>query len=622
MAKRSTNKKETHLSVTSTLDRWLPLLLAVAAFAVYWPSLQSDFVYDARIEILSEGYITSLANLPDVLTLKVLKMNLILADRPGQMLYLMVIAAFAGKDPWAYHVGSNLLHAANVALLFVLLRRLVAAERPGLLESDPLKTRLAIIVVTLLFAVHPIQTETVAAINYSSDLLVTFFTFLALLAAISFRVDDRRTALLMGGAGTLCAFGAITCKESGLATSLLVIVYWFLYRRHEAKGPWLIFLGATVTVGVAFLAARFCFAANVTTPEGYLGGSFSQVFVNQPRLWVYMMGKLLVPVHFSADYTLEDVNGISAPIAWAILIVVLLLQAWLATRSRIGALGVAFFWLGLATVSNFIPLYKILADRFYYLPMAGVAMQLLGLGLMASGSRLGLWALVGTGLALLPLTVQTVFREHVFVSDISLWTDVAQASPSSWLAHYNLGADFSEKGQVSRAMIEFQKAVEINPRCDRAYCDMGAILLKQGQLAAAITQFQKSLAIKPDSAETIGDLGVAYFHQGKIDEAITCYQKALALKPNSAVIHFNLGDALTQKAKLDEAIAEYRKALEIDPGYADAHNDLGIALSQEGKLAEAIVQFQEVVRLRPGDQAALLNLTTVQAAAAQAGAAK
>ena len=78
----------------------MPLLLAAITFLIYWPSLQSDFVYDARAEILNEGFITDFSNLPDVLSLHVLGMNLMLGDRPGQLLYLMLIAAVCGKEPF------------------------------------------------------------------------------------------------------------------------------------------------------------------------------------------------------------------------------------------------------------------------------------------------------------------------------------------------------------------------------------------------------------------------------------------------------------------------------------------------------------------------------------------
>ena len=231
---------------------WIPLLLAVATFLIYWPSLQSDFVYDARLEILDEGFITSPANLPSVLSFKVLGMDLILGSRPGQLLYLMLIAAFSGKEPFGYHLCSNLLHAANVALLFVLLRRLMMKELPGLIGNGSLKIQLAAAAVALIFAVHPVAVESVAEVSYSSSLLVTLFTLLALLAATAFHAENFRSAMWAGGAAALCSFAAVTCKESGIAVPLALIVYWYVFRRSEARGPWLLFLGAAVAITVAF----------------------------------------------------------------------------------------------------------------------------------------------------------------------------------------------------------------------------------------------------------------------------------------------------------------------------------------------------------------------------------
>lgn len=257
---------------------WVPLLLAVVTFLVYWPSLKSDFVYDARLEI-DEGFVTSLSNLPAVLSLKVMSMNLMLADRPGQLLYMMLIAAVCGKEPFGYHLCSNLLHAVNVALLFVLLLRLTKSETTSLPRTGALKVQLAVAAVTLIFALHPIAVEPVSAICYSSDLLVTFFTLLALIAASVFRPENFRAAMIAGAIGALCAFAAVACKESGLAAVLLLIVYWFLFRRGEGKAPWFMFLSAATALTAIFLAARFLFSPPDQDHLGYLGGSFSQVFL-------------------------------------------------------------------------------------------------------------------------------------------------------------------------------------------------------------------------------------------------------------------------------------------------------------------------------------------------------
>jgi protein O-mannosyl-transferase len=567
------------------LRSWIPLLLAAVTFLAYWPSLSSDFVYDGRIEILEEGYITSISHLPDVLSLKVLGMNLMLGPRPGTLLYLMLIAAVCGKAPFGYHLCSNLLHALNVALLFVLLRQLAKAEVTGLTDRAARRIQLAIAVVTLIFALHPLAVEPVSAINYCSDLLVTFFTLLALLAATAFRPENFRVAMLAGIIGTLCAFAAVTCKESGLAAAALLIVYWLLYRRNEAGKPWLWFLGAAMAVTVTFLTARFLLAPPLSgSSPTYLGGSFFEVFLIQPRLWLFMMGKLLWPMHLSADYTPENLREIMIPVALEIIFTVVLLQAWLAAKSRLGALGVAIYWLGLMTVSNFMPLHRPLADRFYYLPLAGAATQLLALLLMVLRSRLTFWIMAAPLLgAILPLMLLTLTREEVFANDFSLWSDTVQVSCFSSLAHDGLGWDLLQRGQVDKA----------------------------------IAQFQKALQIDPNLAAVHNNLGMALFQKGQVDEAIMHLQKALEINPNYTEAHNNLGNALKQKGKLNEAMVQYHMALEINPNYAGAHNNLGNVLFQKGALDEAISQYQAALRLKPDYVDAQNNLAKVEAMARQ-----
>jgi tetratricopeptide (TPR) repeat protein len=588
---------------------WLPVLLAAIAFLVYWPSLKSDFVYDARGEILSEGFITSLSNLPDVLSLKVLGMNLMLGDRPGQLLYLMGVAAIWGKEPWGYHLCSNLLHAANVALLFVLLRRLVVTTQTGSGARDDLKIQMAIAAVTLVFALHPMAAEPVSAVNYSSDLLVTFFTLLALLAATFFNPENFRLAIAAGCVGILCAFAAVTCKESGLAAAGLLVVYWFLFRRWERKGPWLMFLAAALTVTAIFLAARFYLAPPPSGLLHYLGGSFSQVFLIQPRLWVFMIGKLLWPVHLSADYTLENVSGLSAPLALAILAGVVLLQGWLAAKCRLGALGVATFWLGLVTVSNFVPLNRILADRFYYLPLAGVAMQLLALLLMILQLRRGFWLALTLCFLILPvLTFLTLTREQVFSDDFSLWSDTLAASPFSDTARNNLGHYLFERDRVEEAIEQYQAALKINPDNAQAHNNLGNAFLRQRQVSDAAAEYQKALQIIPNFAEPHNNLGNVLLQKGQVDEALAEYQKAVHCNPNMAVAHFNLGIVFSQKGQVDRAVVEYQEALKIDPNYAEAYNNLGSVFLQKGEVDEAIAQYRDALDLKPDFADPLNNL--------------
>ncbi len=606
------NKTVGNLNPLARLSNiWLPVLLATVTFLVYAPSLKSDFVYDANPEIFDEGFIPFLSNLPAVLSLKVLGMNLMLGTRPGQLLYLMLIAAICGRNPFGYHLCSNLLHAANVALLFVLLRRLIAAEPPGLDQNRAWKIQLATVAITLIFALHPIAVEPTSAIGFSSDLLVTFFTLLALLAATAFDASNLKSAWFAGTIGTLSAFAAVTCKESGIATALLLIVYWFLFRRQEPRRPWLCFLGAATAVTAVFLTARFVFAPPNQVQLSYLGGSFPHVFLIQPRLWVFMMGQLLWPAHLSADYTLQNMSALTSPLALVILLAVILLQAWLASKSRLAALGVAIYWLGLVAVSNFIPLNRILGDRFYYLPLTGVAMQILALILMTLGSPTRFWlAVAPLFAALLPLTFLTLTRQQVFANGYNLWNDTVQVSPFSSTAWNGLGVAFDQQGQPGPALARYQKALEVDPNNGHVYNGIGVTLDHQGQLDQAMVRYQKALELDPNNAYARNNVGWALVRKGQLDEAIAQFQKTLQTDPDFALAQSNLGVALYRQGRVDDAIAQFQKAVKINPAFAEAHFNLGLALKTKGQMDEVVDEYQKAVAIDPSYTEAHYNLGT------------
>ena len=513
---------------------WIAVFLAIGSYVIYRSSLSSDFVYDARKEILDEGFITSLSNLPAVLSLKVLNMPLMLGPRPGQMLYLMFNAALWDKEPFGYHLSSNLLHAANVGLLYMLLVRLAKTERADFAKKSAWKIHLIAAVATLIFALHPIAVESVAEISYSSSLLVTFFLLVALLAATVFKAENARAGIFIGALGAFCAFAAVTCKESGVTVALVLMVYWFLFRRNEAKPPWILFLSAATAMTVAFLTLRFMFPPPPDLhPLTYAGGSFFQSLWIQPRLWVFMMGKLVWPAQLSAVYTLNDVNGLSTFGAMTILALVILLQIGLALKSRVGALGVAFYWLGLVAVSNFDPLYHPIADRYYYLPLAGFSMQILALLLLTLRWGVGFWlVIVPCFVAMIPLTFLTLSREEVFANNLALWRDTVKASPFSETAHYGLGMSLSDRGQWNEAIVEFNKALKLNSDDYEAHNGLGIALFQMGKSDEAIGQFQKSLEFNPDYAQARYNLGLVFLKKKQMNDATIQFQEALHLKPN------------------------------------------------------------------------------------------
>ena len=587
---------------------WWPAALALITFLVYVPSLGSHFVTDARREVLEEGFVTSLANLPKVLTLQVLRMHLMLSDRPGEMLYLMANAAVWGKAPFGYHLDSILVHAASVALLLVLLRRLVANEG----ATPSAQTQVALIAVALVFALHPIATESVAEVSFSSALLVTFFALAGLLCATAFRPGHPRSCWIAGSLGVFCAFAAVLAKESGIAVALLLIVYWFLFRRRDPLRPWFFFLLSAVLVTAVLAGVILHFSTSEQFHLDYLGGSLGQVFLIQPQLWVFMLGQLAWPTRLVADYTLADMHLFPTWLALVVLVIFLAFQAWLARRSRLGALGVAVWWLGLSTVSNFIPLYCIVADRFYYLPLAGAAIQLAAILLLLLHHRAAfLTALAAVFLALAFFTTLTVARQAVFDNEDALWADTLQKSPHSYLARYSRGVAFIKQGRLQDAAAELRLAVANEGRNSSACVGLGLIAQCLGRPAEAADHFRQALALNPDNSEAHCNLGIALCQMGEFNQGIDQFNQAIALDPGDATSHTNLGMALLQLGRDDDAIRQFRAALEADPKSIPAHYQLGNILSRQGQPDQAAGQFQDILQLDSNHVEALANLGVI-----------
>ena len=239
--------------------------MAAITLAVFFPTLSAEFVYDARLQIVTGDFIHDPRNWLPVLSFGVLGMDVLDFNRPVQLASLMLDAAIWGREPFGYHLTSVLLHVVNVVLVWGVMRGLFDGVESGIrrdagspgfrpgLRGDGV----AALLTALLFAVHPVVTEAVCEPTFREDLLVAACTLGSLLLAM--RHDpaaprgDRWRAL---GCAGLCLL-AVASKESGIAAPLIVAAYWGLFCRGEPTAFWRLAVGGGLLAAVAFLAARF-----------------------------------------------------------------------------------------------------------------------------------------------------------------------------------------------------------------------------------------------------------------------------------------------------------------------------------------------------------------------------
>lgn len=478
--------------VSRRMIRWIAGALFFAAFALYLPSLWSGFVYDAQTQIVNTDYLHQPGHFLDVVTMRVLGQDVLDAPRPVHLFFLMVDASIWGRAPFGYHLTSNLLHATNTAGVFLLIlaccatrdRRTVAAAALG----------------ALVFAFHTVNVEAVAEVSYREDLLATFFLLAGLGLATRFGREGRRD--WMYAAGSVLAFLlAAGSKETGLAAPGLLFLYWLIFRREEGVRKWMPFLASAVVVVVAFAAARFGLAPKESQivlfrPE-YIGGSLAGVWAVQPRLWAFLVKNIFWPHPLSGDYIPMNVGIISPAMAWVILAALGVAVGLLCWRSRLACLGAAFFCLGLAPVSNFMPLFRAVADRFLYLPMAGVAFLVTAL-ILTLPKRAGAWCGVVVALCLIPLGILSVRREAVFASPMAFWQDTARVSPRSSTAYEGLGLALVEEGKYGEALKVYDRGLQLAHGSKAGLWAGAAIALeKNDQPLSAEQACRKALDLNP-----------------------------------------------------------------------------------------------------------------------------
>lgn len=435
--------------------RWVAAGLFLVTFALYLPSLWSGFVYDAQTQIVNTDYLHQPEHFLDVVTMRVLGQDVLDGPRPVHLFFLMVDALIWGRTPFGYHLTSNLLHAANTVGVFLLIVA-CGGVRNG-------RTVTAAALGALVFALHTVNVEAVAEVSYREDSLATFFILVGLGLATRFGREGRRDWVYMAGSA-LAFLLAAGSKETGLAAPILLFIYWLLFRREEGLKKWLPFLAVVGVVVGGFALARFGLAPKESQivlfrPE-YIGGSISGVWAVQPRLWAFLVKNVFWPHPLSGDYIPMNAAVISPGLAWvilALLVVVLGLFCW---RSRLACLGTAFFCLGLAPVSNFIPLFRAVADRFLYLPMVGVALLVAAL-ILSLPKRGGTWCGVAVGLCLIPLSILTIQRQRVFSGPMAFWEDTVRVSPRSSTAYEGLGLVLVEKGQYGEALKVYDRGLQL-----------------------------------------------------------------------------------------------------------------------------------------------------------------
>ncbi len=567
------------------------LLLVTITIIAYSPALNGGFIWD------DDRYLTNNPLLTAPHGLQRIWFSL---DSPSQYFPLTYTSfkierALWGLRPFGYHLTNLFVHIANALLLW---RLLALLNIPGAWLAAGI------------FALHPVQVESVAWITERKNLLMGFFFFLTLIAWVAF-IDERTRQRwrFYSLALVFCALALFSKATACTLPAALLLILWLQKRAINRER--LIQIAPFVLMGLLMGLLVTWWERHHQGTQGaeFAIGLRERLLIASHAVWFYA-GKLIWPSNLTFSYPRWHIDP-GDPFAYGWLAGLVGISAVILFARRIVGRGpevaVAFFIATLSPLLGFLMLYtfrySFVADHYQYIASIGlIALFAATLSILARKCRTA-WQLEVTSAALLfaVLGGLTWQQTKIYRNVETLWSDTLAKNPRSWLAHNNLGTELLKKGQVDDAMLHFQQSLVIKPDHAEAENNLGNALLRKGQLNDAVVHYQKALEIKPDYASPHTNLGNVFLRRGELNESIAQYEKAIAIKPDLAEAYNNLGFAHHEKGEREEAIRNYRKALALKPEYAEAHYNLAEALLELGQRDEAVAHLTEALRLKPDD---------------------
>ena len=579
----STTKNSFPWSLRNRADLVVAVLLTLAIVAVYFQVRQHEFVvYDDRV------YVSDNAFVREGLSARGLNWAFDFTEKnktywhPLTWLSHMADVQLFGLTAGRHLIINVLLHVLNTLLLFALFRRMTGKIWPSALVAG-------------LFALHPLNVESVAWVAARKNLLSSTFWMVTTLAYVRYteKPGPGRYAL------TLTVFSLGLLSKPMLVTlpcTLFLLDIWPLrrcrilpgtapdraiipvYRLLLEKAPMLIL--SAVSVGISTFSL-----SNYGDLVAVESVGMALRFANALVSYVDYLGKMIFPLGLTCYYPFP------AEIAlwkWTGALALLVAITAMAVRSFrrhpyfltgwLWYLGTLFPVIGLVQAG----LWPATADRFAYIPLIGIFI-IIAWGVekpLRRSPRNRVWIAISASGLLAVFGVVSHIQVGYWKNSITLFNRAIAVTEDNYLSHYALGYAYDRRGAVGDAIHHYRAALEINPHEIDTHYNLAILLASTGDLGDAIRHYEDVLRIEPQDAQAHNNLGNIFFRRQDWDKAVKHYREAIRITPDYAKAHNNLGATLIRRGEIPEAVHHFREALRIEPQDEQTRRYLQLALAQ------------------------------------------
>lgn len=554
----------------SPVQRWLgSLTIVLACFVVYAPSLEGGFVWDDDTHLLLNPVFQEDG------------LHRVWLQPPQEINYWPVTFTTYWLeyqlwefDPLGYRIVNLFLHAMAAIVLWSVLTAL----------RVPLSWWIA-----LIFAIHPVNVESVAWIAQRKNVLSLLFGLLAALFFLRFEANRKARTYVSALVSFLLAM--LSKGAAAPFPAVLLLLAW--WRRNSiSKRDILLtlpFFLITLATSLLEVSTQVLVADDdVVRDDGFMSRLAGAGWV----VWFYL-GKVLFPANLTFVYPRWQID-ISSALTWVPLLagIAVLAAAWRA-REGLGRpvlVALVFYILLLSPVLGFFNIYymrfSFVADHYQYLAMIGIITLIVG----GVGSALrdspqipkAVPAILATAM-LLSLGWTTAALSSTYRSAEGLWLATLAKNPDALLAHYNLAQQLQAEGRLDEAAPHYRETLRLDSRHEQAMNNLGKLLQDQGMHDQAIDEYKRAIEASPRYVDPQNNLAVLLHELGRHEEAQVHFEAALRIDPNSGVVHFNFARLLQDAGDRASAINHFRRAAALMPDVEQARTALDAALQHSAE---------------------------------------
>jgi len=509
----------------------LALLTGILVFTclLYLKSLSGEFLnYDDTDNVLNNGIIRQLS--PDHLV-QFFSRSYLYMYAPLTFITYAIDYHISGLDPFYFKLTNLILHLFNVTLVFLLAQQLF-------------KNKAAITIMTLLFAIHPLNVDSVSWISARSNLLATLFFFLALLFYMQY-VDKKRAFWLV--MVTTCFLFSLLSKSAGIMLPLTLLLIDYLNNR---KITWKVVLEKLPVLFLSFIfgLVALYFRSDSGNPESIMAYNFFDRFLMICLSLTGYLFRTVVPLHLSAIYAYPHKNGTFLPffyfLAPMILAGLIFLVSRLKSLRREIIFGLLFFVVNVLMTQLVLLEDGFMANRYGYLPCVGLIFIIAAcFDHFRMGSKMvKKISIVSMVFFLILFSVITYKRSLQWNNTLTLFNNAVEQSPGSAFAFNNRGiARFSEN-DLDGALSDYNQAISIFPLYSSAYYNRGIVFYDKKEFNKAQQDYTAAIELNPNFASCYAARGILEMEVIYNDSlALIDYNAALRLNPEMAQVYYNRG---------------------------------------------------------------------------------